>query len=342
MQSTLNPAVLPLPETLNSADQKPRWQALRRLPDGPLDLVGDIHGEIDALRALMRLLGYDGDGGHPEGRTLVFLGDLIDRGTDSAAVVRLVQKLVQTGRACAVMGNHDLNAVAGARRDNNGWIFGHKPLRPGERPATAAEREEVLSFLATLPLAMEREDLRVVHAHWDDAGLAMLAGESGPAEALARHAARVKQELGDEPNEVVRGLAKQNRNPMKLITSGPEVAAPNPHYAGGQWRNEQRNPWWERYDGEKWVVFGHYWRLPVTGIQQDDGLLSKYAVNEALGNGRAMCIDYSVGGSWWDRSEGRFAGPFVGRLAAMRWPERELVFDDGERMPVVPPAGSRG
>lgn len=335
MPTTLNPAVRPLPETPKPARKEPRWQALRRLPDGPLDLVGDIHGEIGALTQLMAGLGYTANGEHPEGRRLVFLGDLIDRGTDSAAVVRLVAHLVKRGRGCAVMGNHDLNAVAGARRDNNGWLFGHKPLRPGERPATGAEREEVLGFLATLPLALERDDLRVVHACWDDAGLARLKDEDGPAEALERHAARVKQDLGEEPDPVVRSLAKQNANPMKLITSGPEVRAAAPHFAGGQIRHESRDPWWERYEGEKWVVFGHYWRLPVTGIQQDDGLLSRHPLNVALGNGRAMCIDYSVGGRWWDRSEGRWNGPFLGRLAAMRWPEKVLVFDEGERLPVV-------
>jgi len=338
--STLNPTVRSLPETSNPSRKEPRWQALRRLPDGPLDLVGDIHGEIGALTDLMGRLGYSERGDHPEGRRLVFLGDLIDRGTDSAAVVRKVRDLTERGRACAVMGNHDLNAVAGAQRDNNGWLFGHKRMRPGERAAEEHERADVLGFLATLPLAMERDDLRVVHAYWDDEGLARLSDEDGPAEALHRYAAKVKEALGDEPDPVVRGLAKQNANPMKRITSGPEVAAAAPHFAGGQLRHEQRDPWWERYDGEHWVVFGHYWRLPVSGIQQDDGLLSKHPLNAALGNGRAMCIDYSVGGRWWDRSEGRWSGPFLGRLAALRWPEKELVFDDGERMPVVNPDGT--
>ncbi len=47
---------------------------------GPLDIVGDVHGEIDALHNLLNHLGYRESGVHPEGRRLVFLGDLIDRG----------------------------------------------------------------------------------------------------------------------------------------------------------------------------------------------------------------------------------------------------------------------
>ena len=35
------------------------------LPEGPLDVVGDVHGELDALRALLAHLGYDADGRHP-------------------------------------------------------------------------------------------------------------------------------------------------------------------------------------------------------------------------------------------------------------------------------------
>src|SRR5690242_8042872 len=81
--------------------------------DGPIDIVGDVHGEIDALADLLRHLGYTGHGDHPEGRRLVFLGDLTDRGPDSPAVVSLVQSLVSTGRAQCILGNHDLNVLLG-------------------------------------------------------------------------------------------------------------------------------------------------------------------------------------------------------------------------------------
>src|SRR5947209_1123609 len=62
--------------------------------DGAVDVIGDVHGEIDALRALLGHLGYDNDGVHREGRRLIFLGDLTDRGTNSPAVVRPVGRLL--------------------------------------------------------------------------------------------------------------------------------------------------------------------------------------------------------------------------------------------------------
>ena len=66
---------------------------IQPLFDGPLDIIGDVHGEIDPLRSLLRHLGYDDGGLHPDGRRLVFVGDLTDRGPDSPAVVNLIQRL---------------------------------------------------------------------------------------------------------------------------------------------------------------------------------------------------------------------------------------------------------
>ena len=49
------------------------------------DIVGDVHGELSALLALLAELGYERRSGAwraPEGRSLVFVGDLVDRGPD--------------------------------------------------------------------------------------------------------------------------------------------------------------------------------------------------------------------------------------------------------------------
>lgn len=59
-----------------------------KLPEGGLDIVGDIHGEIDALRDLLGHLGYGPEGQSDPGRRLVFVGDLVDRGPDSPSVLR--------------------------------------------------------------------------------------------------------------------------------------------------------------------------------------------------------------------------------------------------------------
>ena len=72
-------------------------KVIQTLPGGPLDIVGDVHGELDALESLLRQLGYDGQGYHPQNRKIVFVGDLVDRGMDCPGVIRLVRRLVNAG-----------------------------------------------------------------------------------------------------------------------------------------------------------------------------------------------------------------------------------------------------
>ncbi|MFF4863303.1 polynucleotide kinase-phosphatase [Streptomyces sp. NPDC001231] len=73
---------------------------------GPFDIIGDIHGCSAELEALLAKLGY-ADGAHPEGRTAVFVGDLVDRGPDSPGVLRRVMSMVEAGDALCVPGNHE-------------------------------------------------------------------------------------------------------------------------------------------------------------------------------------------------------------------------------------------
>ncbi|MEU9152713.1 polynucleotide kinase-phosphatase [Streptomyces sp. NPDC048417] len=73
---------------------------------GPFDIVGDIHGCAFELESLLGKLGY-ADGVHPDGRTAVFVGDLVDRGPDSPGVLRRVMSMVRSGNALCVPGNHE-------------------------------------------------------------------------------------------------------------------------------------------------------------------------------------------------------------------------------------------
>ncbi|WP_082526200.1 polynucleotide kinase-phosphatase [Kitasatospora sp. MBT63] len=92
-----------------------RYNDLRHLT-GPFDIVGDIHGCRSELETLLRRLGYTltrddqgrpVDAVHPEGRTAVFVGDLVDRGPDTPGVLRLVMGMVRAGHAICVPGNHE-------------------------------------------------------------------------------------------------------------------------------------------------------------------------------------------------------------------------------------------
>jgi protein phosphatase len=73
------------------------------------DVIGDIHGCYDELLQLFDRLGYVESNRtylHPEGRKLVFVGDLTDRGPRSVPVLQLVTRLVEEELALYVPGNH--------------------------------------------------------------------------------------------------------------------------------------------------------------------------------------------------------------------------------------------
>lgn len=86
----------------------------RRALTGPFDLIGDVHGCLDELRALLTQLGYTLAAAGvqpPPGRTAVFLGDLVDRGPHIPGVLRLVMAMEAAGTALCVAGNHDAKLV---------------------------------------------------------------------------------------------------------------------------------------------------------------------------------------------------------------------------------------
>jgi hypothetical protein len=338
------------------------------LPEGPLDIVGDVHGELDALLALLDRLGCD-----PERRTvdrpLVFLGDLVDRGPDSPSVVDVVRGLVEAGVAWCVAGNHELNLLQGDKKEGNGWFLGHDDSYQSastgrrafeSRPIDARDREPTRAFLATLPVVLERPDLRVVHACWDGPSLAALPHE-GELAPLSRAAAReVIAELrrtgalaraleqraefanlrdhGTRPDRMLDAVqevsaAEQLKNPYKVLTSGREDPIPfeELYFIGGKWRFVARSRWWEDYTDDAAVVIGHYWRrrkAPVTGKIDLWDRVPPYGWAGPRGN--VFCVDYSVGRRFAERWEHPTGQPerFRGGLAALRWPERSLVFDD--------------
>jgi protein phosphatase len=103
-------------------EREPLWND-RRTDHGPFDVIGDVHGCYDELAELLGRLGYtvDADGGsarHPERRTAVFVGDLVDRGPATAAVLRLVMGMTAEGSGLSVTGNHEAKLLRALRGRN--------------------------------------------------------------------------------------------------------------------------------------------------------------------------------------------------------------------------------
>ena len=112
-----NVHVLDSPDEIDSVTitRVPLWND-KRDHHGPFDIVGDVHGCADELEALLGELGYarqaeDATYRHPEGRTAVFLGDLVDRGPRILDTIEVVRRMVVAGTGLCVPGNHDQKLV---------------------------------------------------------------------------------------------------------------------------------------------------------------------------------------------------------------------------------------
>ena len=116
------------PEEVEAAEieRQPLWNN-RKHEHGPFDIIGDIHGCYDELVELLRKLGYSIETWRtarrptysvtpPEGRKVIFLGDLVDRGPKIPEVLRLVMGMVEAGTALVRPGQPRREAAAQTAR----------------------------------------------------------------------------------------------------------------------------------------------------------------------------------------------------------------------------------
>ena len=139
--------------------------------------IGDVHGCVRTLDALLARLAADAGGTLGRGDSLVFVGDYVDRGPDSPAVLDRMIELeaaakARTGPQCTfVRGNHDqmmLDAVLGRTDSELWWVNGGRTtLRSYEALGLSEIPEEHLDFLNRTAIAAEGEGFAFVHAGLD-------------------------------------------------------------------------------------------------------------------------------------------------------------------------------
>lgn len=190
------------------------------------DVIGDVHGQGELLRSLLRRLGYVERSGNwcaPQGRWAVFVGDLIDRGPEQLNVLRMVRGMVDDGQALAVLGNHEFNAIGFAQRGEDGRQLRPRTLKNHAQHArfldeVGLDSDEHLGWVRwfrTLPMALDLGGLRVVHAWWDQTAVdRIVVARGGNHQALDE--AVVLQLYEDKTLEAAR----------KRLTCGVEWALP--------------------------------------------------------------------------------------------------------------------
>jgi len=300
------------------------------------DIIGDIHGHASRLEQLLERMGYERDADswrHPD-RQAIFVGDFIDRGPEQIETYRLVRAMIDRGAALAVMGNHEFNAVAFKTPD---------PAQPGERlrPHTDKNRkqhsafldqvgedsalhDEMIAWFKTLPLFLDLQGLRVVHACWHDDSFETL-------RPLLDH----RQCLVDEAWVDAACEGTDAYNAAETLLKGLEIPLPDGESFLDKERNERRHirtRWWQRgggtyrsvammdettratlsddpvpdhvlpgYTDDKPVFVGHYWLRGTPEPMSD----------------RVACLDYTV-------TEPAPAG----KLTAYRWDAQFIMSSD--------------
>jgi hypothetical protein len=189
------------------------------------DLIGDIHGHADELVQLLEKLSYKKVQGvyrHPE-RKVIFLGDFIDRGPKIRQVLEIVRPMIEEGKALAVMGNHEWNALAYHTKDSEapGEYLrrrsgnNEKQHRETVEQLEPRELRSYLDWFRTLPMWLELDGLRVVHACWDE-------------RAMAKVAAALEEQGGITP-ALVESACREGKplyEPVEVVLKGKEAALP--------------------------------------------------------------------------------------------------------------------
>ncbi len=219
------------------------------------DLIGDTHGYADELRGLLNRLGYEQRAGvyrHPD-RTAVFLGDFVDRGPQIAEGLHIARSMVEGGAALAVMGNHELNALAFHTPDADApgeYLRRHTEKNIRQHAATlsqlsAGDLASYLAWFLTLPLWLDLDGLRVVHACWDESSLVAVGKADAPAA------------TGFVP------AACSGSGPLftavETLLKGKEAAMPSGTHqldSDGQPRSHFRLRWYTGTDGQTYRTYG--------------------------------------------------------------------------------------
>lgn len=236
--------------------------------------VGDIHGCYDAFRRLLAALKFN-----KNRDTLWLVGDLVNRGAESAAVLRWAR--AHENCIVSVLGNHDLHLLALAE-----GVVQPKAGDTCVDVLRAADGAQLCAWLRRRPLAHAQHGMLLVHAGvlpgWDAATVMRLAAEAaavigGGGDLWPAFAAQM---YGDEPAQwddsasgaarlrvIVNALTRLRictpEGRMLLKFSGEAASAPDGYL-----------PWFDiagRRTADVRIVFGHWSAL---GVLQRENLLA--------------------------------------------------------------------
>ncbi len=294
------------------------------------DIIGDIHGCSHTLEKLLERLDYIPDSvgiyRHPE-RSVIFLGDFIDRGPFQKEVLSIIRPMIEAGAARSVMGNHEYNAIAYATADqeNGGYLRAHSAKNQKQHKAfldaysgDICAYTDVIEWFKTLPLWLDLDEVRIIHACWDKEKIRNIGSPV----------------LTDELLHASCNKSRWQYEAVETILKGKEIPLPDGcvfYDKDGNPRHNIRVRWWDQSAGNYSTAFlgpeSARTHIPDDEIAGDH--LIEYSHDEPpvfLGHywmedtpvplaPNIACTDYSV------------AKP-GGRLVAYRWDGEQILHKD--------------
>ncbi len=210
---------------------QPMWTNRKR-EHGPFDIIGDVHGCCDELEQLLQQLGYiveenssnkDSFGNcpiykHPQGRKVIFLGDLVDRGSRILDTLKLVHNMQEADSALCILGNHENKLIRKLNGKNVKLNHGLEQTVAELDTITTEQQKEINTWLKFLISHYVLDDGTLVVAH---AGL--------------------REELQGRGSGYVRNFALYGETTGEIDEFGFPV----------------RYEWAREYRGKAMVVYGH-------------------------------------------------------------------------------------
>ncbi|MEP6607107.1 MAG: symmetrical bis(5'-nucleosyl)-tetraphosphatase [Burkholderiaceae bacterium] len=221
-------------------------------------VIGDLQACLSSFKHLSARL--------PAAHRFIFVGDLVNRGPESLATLRYVKARVEHRQAIALLGNHDLHLLAVAA--------GVRPVKAGDTfqdVLAAPDRDELLAWVRTCPLAHFEDGVLFVHAGvvpaWTVQQTLSLAGEVHNSLAADDDNSFLRQMYGDEPRRWNEELSGNDRlrcvvnalTRLRVLTADGSMNLKHKDKASKAAPEEM--PWFDhpqRATRDTPVIFGHW------------------------------------------------------------------------------------
>jgi len=189
------------------------------------DIIGDIHGQATKLENLLETLSYKliNNVYQHASRKVIFVGDFIDAGPEETKTLTIVKNMVEANSALAIMGNHEFNAICYATpnsdkpntylREHSSKNFGQHQAFLTEYPFGSQKHTDIINWFKSLPVYLDLEQIRVIHACWHEDSLAIINKSLNENKTIPDHmfitASDKSHEHYDAIENVMKGLEQQ-------------------------------------------------------------------------------------------------------------------------------------